>query len=173
MRLPPANSAARSEFFGQAIGCVVVACSAFWMLPAENTIALSESDFVPVEGVVTHLETHRPEGRSAGISMSFRLQGHSPIFFSSAVNGVHPSWREGPMVVRTYVPANRKYWVIGDNGVRTYGLWVNGVEQLSLQYAIGANTMSEIGKGSFVLAILAFSGFLGYSAYRTASKHED
>lgn len=171
-RLP--NSTHRAKLTAQVIGAVSLACLVPWVVSRVDTTGIfSRAEFLQIEGLATNLQLHRATGKNSSASFSFSIQGQENRFVSSAVNGIHPSWLDKPIVIRTYVPANKEQWQIQPYGVKTFGLWVDGVEQLSLENGVLQSKRGATIASFVALLCLGLSLSFGYAAYRSQAKSHD
>lgn len=173
MHLPQRGSAHRAKLVGLVVGAaalVVVAVLA--LLKVDTTGVFSKANFELVEGFAQDFEAHKSSGRWPKASLSFSLRGQEVRLFSEAVNGVHPSWLEKPAFIRTYVPSDKRRWRIGPYGVHTYGLCVNGVEQLSLENGVRQSARSAYLAVFVALVCAATSVACALAAYRIVANNE-
>lgn len=173
MRLSHSGSANRATLVGLVVGSAALAVVAVLALLKVDTLGVfSKANFELVEGFAQDFETHKSSGKWPKASFSFSLQGREGRLFSEAVSGLHPSWLEKPAFIRTYVPADKRQWRIGPYGVNTYGLWVNGVEQLSLENGVRQSARSAYLAAFVALVCAGTSIGCALAAYRLVAHNE-
>lgn len=147
------------------IGIAFIVLPFIWAPPSTH-------DLVPVEGPLVSYSLFRTQSRSPDLLALIALGGHQGRFWNDALKNGTARQLEGKTGVRVrvmYDPKSRLRPEAGD-AVKSYGLWVDGVELAPAESALGTDRFLAF---VFIPGMgLLMIGF-GYRRFRKFSRAGD